>query len=486
MNDRQFPDNQPPNTPWGPPPSVPPELSSQQPYADPFAGMTTTPAPVAPKGRKEGLWVALAALVGAAAVIGGVAWYSQRDTVDDELAGRDVTPRTTQVAPDGSDQSVEEAPVDEPASGDSEISPDEVPDTSANAVCPEGTRQEVCDAARFVEDFRGRPFQTFPVVEFADEGEFQERLLDDVDQESIDSTETQGDVLGSLGLIAPGVDLVEVSTQSLEIGVVGFYDPVSKELVIRGSDIDPFVELIIVHELVHAHDDQWLDLDRPEIEDLDDETFLGFLAVVEGNASRVEDAWRSELSAEKERELSNLEISFYGPDEIAILQQIPSFVLESQFFPYQDGPVLVRAIAAAAGGGEAGERAVDEAILNPPATSEQALHPDQYLNGDAAPTVPAPAASGDIIDEGVIGELVFDIWFGDRAGDGWNGDRYVSFERDGQTCTVIQVAADSGDDLDELFDAAADWVGEAEDGDLRRSDQSTVDGIDVVIIEGCR
>lgn len=486
MSDRQFPDNQPPNQSWGPPPSVPPELSSPQPYADPFAGMTSTPTPAPPKRRKEGLWIALAALIGAVAVIGGVAWYSQRDTTsDDDFAGRDVTPRTTEAAPEASDdESALDQPVDE--SGENETPGEDAPATSANAVCPEGTPQEVCDAARFVEDFRGRPFQTFPVVEFADEGEFQERLLDDVDQESIDSTETQGDVLGSLGLIVPGVDLVDVTTQSLEIGVVGFYDPVSKELVIRGSDIDPFVELIIVHELVHAHDDQWLDLDRPEIEDLDDETFLGFLAVVEGNASRVEDAWRDELSAEKEQELSNLQISFYGPDEIAILQQIPSFVLESQFFPYEDGPVLVRAIAAAAGGGEAGERAVDEAILNPPATSEQSLHPEQFLAGEAAPTLPAPAASGEIVDEGVIGELVFDIWFGDRVGDGWNGDRYVSFERDGQTCTVIQVAADSDEDLDELFDAAADWVGEAEDDDLRRSDQTTIDGIDMVIIEGCR
>ncbi len=478
MNERQPPADQPTNVPWGPPPAVPPTLLPQQPYADPFAGMSGAPAPAPPKRRREGLWVALAAVIGAAAVIGGIAWYFQRDTVESADAGRDLTTRTTEVAPD-------EESVTPPSTTDEEAV-DDPPVSGANVVCPEGTRQEVCDAARFVEDFRGRPFQTFPVVEFADEGEFQQRLLDDVEQEDIDDTEVQGEILGSLGLIEPGVDLVDVTIKSLEVGVVGFYDPISKELVIRGAEVNAFVELIIVHELVHAHDDQWLDLDRPEIEDADDESFVGFLAVVEGNASRVEEAWRAQLTAEKEAELSSLEFSFYGPDEIAIIQQIPSFVLETQFFPYEDGPPLVRAIADAAGGGEAGERAVDEAILEPPATSEQALHPEQFLGGEVAPTVPAPAASGEIIDEGVIGELVFDIWFGDRVGDGWNGDRYVSFERGGQTCTVIHVAADSGDDLDEFFDAAADWVGDAEDDDFRRSDQSSVDGIDVVIIEGCR
>ena len=480
MFDRKPPANEPTNGPWGPPPAGPPTMTPQQPYADPFAGMTAGPAPQPPKRRREGLWVAIAAVVGAVAVVGAIAFFAQRSSGDEALAGRDVTPRTTQEAPS---EQTDESRADD-ATG--ETAPEEVAPSVENAVCPEGTRQEVCDAARFVEDFRGRPFQTFPVVEFADEGEFQERFLDDIDEEDIAETEAQGEVLGSLGLIGLGVDLVEVTTQSLEIGVVGFYDSVTKELVIRGSDIDPFIELIIVHELVHAHDDQWLDLDRPELDEADDESFLGFLAVVEGNASRVESAWREQLSIEKQQELTSLEFSFYGPDEIAILQQIPPFVLETQFFPYEDGPVLVEAIAAAAGGGEAGERAVDEAILNPPTTSEQSLHPQQYLDGEPAPVVPEPAADSEIIDEGVVGELVFDIWFGDQVGDGWNGDRYVSFERDGQTCTVIQVAADSGRDLDEFFDAAADWVGEAVGDDLRRSDQAIVDGIDVVIIEGCR
>jgi hypothetical protein len=238
--------------------------------------------------------------------------------------------------------------------------------------------------------------------------------------------------------------------------------------------------------LVHAHDDQWFDLDRPELEEVDDERFVGFVAVVEGNASRVEQIWRDRLDPAQQSELARLEATFYGPDDIAILQQIPRFVLESQFFPYRDGPLLVEAIVASAGGGMAGERAVDEALVNPPVTSEQALHPEQYLAAEPAPTVPAPRPSGPVVDEGVVGELVFDLWFGDRVGDGWNGDRYVSFESDGRICTVVNVAADSDDDLDEIFDAAADWVGEAGDGDRRRSDQSNIEGVDVIVIEGCR
>lgn len=485
MDDRQPPAQEPTNVPWGPPPAVPPTLSSQQPYADPFAGVQGAPTPEPPKRRREGLWIALASIVGAAVVIAGFAWYSQRETTDDVAGGQDLTTDTTAATPD------EQPPADENADAEGDDQSDDEPLVDgANVACPEGTQQEVCDAARFVEDFRGRPFKTFPAVEFADEDAFQERLSElyeeSTDDDAIAETKVAGDVLGSLGLIAPGVDLVEANRQLGELSPVGFYEPDAKELLVRGSEMNVYVELIIVHELVHAHDDQWLGLDLEAFEDAEDESGFGQRAVIEGNATRVEDVWRSQLSDDRKQELSRLEAATFSNEDIALLQSLPRFLLQLQSSPYVDGPELVRAIAASAGGGEAGESAVDEAIKNPPTTSEQVRHPEQYVAGQAAPLVPAPVATGEFVDEGVIGELIFDIWFGDDVGDGWNGDSYVSFERDGQTCTVVQVAADSSDDLDEFFDAAADWVGNAVADDFRRSDQRTVDGVDLVIIEGCR
>ncbi len=483
---------QPPPSPFGPPPTSPPVQAAGGRYSDPFAGMGASVDPPTPRRGREGLWIALAALFGAAVAVGAIAWFLTRG--GDEVAADDPAPTTvtTEVpsedpgTPSTEDSASEDSAPEGSAPEEPSEDESEAPSDTTTIGCPGGTLPEICEAALFIEEFRGRPFKQFPVVEFADEDEFLERLFDEFDDEDIADTELDGEVLGSLGLVPVGTDLVEVTTKSLEIGVVGFYDPISKELVVRGSELDLFVELVIVHELVHAHDDQWLDLDRPEIEDVDDERFVGFLAVVEGNASRVEEVWRDELSSAEQGELAVLEATFYGPEDIAVLQQIPRFVLESQFFPYVDGPVLVKAIAAEAGGGDAGERAVDQAILEPPVTSEQALHPEQFLDQLEAPMVPAPRSPGNLLDEGVIGELTFDLWFGDRVGDGWNGDRYISFERDGRVCTVINVAADTSDDLDEFFDAAADWVGDAESGERRRSDQLVVDGIDMVVIEGCR
>ena len=51
-----------------------------------------------------------------------------------------------------------------------------------NAVCPSGVPAEVCDAAAFVENFRGRPFKDFPTVELVDDEAFAERLLRDFEE----------------------------------------------------------------------------------------------------------------------------------------------------------------------------------------------------------------------------------------------------------------------------------------------------------------
>ena len=46
------------------------------------------------------------------------------------------------------------------------------------------------------------------------------------------------------------------------------------------------VRAVLVHELLHALEDQHFGLDRP---DLGDEAFLGFQALAEGSAVRVEE-----------------------------------------------------------------------------------------------------------------------------------------------------------------------------------------------------
>ena len=433
--------------------------------------------------------VLVAVVLGAVVVLGGLLFW-QRSGADDGAsvaAAEDVSPSDTTDSGSGSAENADPggaAPDESPSESDPPAD-DEAGGVAADvdhAVCPDDVPVEVCDAAAFVERFRGQPFKVFPTVEFADDAEFEERLLSDFD-EDVEDLEIAGDVFRSLGLIPEDADLVDALRKSLEIGVVGFYRTDTKELLIRGTDLDLYAQDVIVHELVHAHDDQWLDLDRPELDDVDDESDFGFTAMVEGNAVRVEDAWKAELTAAEQAELSQLELSFLDPADLDILLAIPTIILQLQFSPYTDGPVLVESVAAEGGGGASGEAAVNAAITEPPRWSEEVLHPELFPDGDPPSEVPAPQARGELTDDGVIGELVFDIWFGDSVGDGWGGDRYVSWSESDAVCTAIHLVADSDKDFSEFMASADSWA--ASDPTRRRTESVDLAGQPGLLIEGC-
>jgi hypothetical protein len=152
----------------------------------------------------------------------------------------------------------------------------------------------VAEIGTFVERERGLELLEPVDVELAGEGDFQDRLLADF-EEDVDELRATGAFLEGLGMVEPGTDVVDAMRSLLGGFVVGFYDPESGELVVRGAELTPYVKTTIAHELVHALDDQHHDLDRPEYDDADDEVGLGFSAVAEGNARRIESAYRASL-----------------------------------------------------------------------------------------------------------------------------------------------------------------------------------------------
>ena len=343
--------------------------------------------------------------------------------------------------------------------------------------CPAGVPLEICEAAAFVETVRGRPFKSFPTVQLVEDDAFAERLLRDFDDE-LPEIEISTQVWRSLGFIEPDDDLAEILATSYEIGTVGAYFTDTKELYVQGTDLDLYARSVVVHELTHAHDDQWLDLDREEYEDATDEIAYGFSALVEGNAQRVEGAWRDSLTADQLDELEALEASVLSPEDIALYTSLPRMLLLLQISPYIDGENLVGEIEQTGG-----EEAVDAAITSPPSTSEQVLHPE-LLNIEPALAVAAPPTDGGaaVLEQGMVGELAFDHWFGQAAGDGWGGDSYVTWRTASGACTWIDVVGDTETDTNDLQKAAARWaLGSAE----REVERVDVDSGQVVRITGC-
>ncbi len=324
---------------------------------------------------------------------------------------------------------------------------------------------EVVELSAFVAEARGAPFPGPVTVELLEGDAFNERLLADFEEERED-IDLVGRLFVAMGLLERDQDLYEIFRDFLGVGVLGFYDPETGELVVRGAAITPYTRSTIVHELVHAYDDQRFELDRPAIDDADDESGLGFSSLVEGNAVRIQQAWEAALSDEERESLRSEQLASvtgidFGAVPLVLLQQID--------FPYSSGPAFVDALVE-----EGGEARVDAAFAEPPTTSEQVIEPDRYLAGEEALLVPPPAADGEIIDQGSYGQLTLLITLGDvidretarEAADGWGGDAYVAWNEGEGTCVRAAFGMDTPADLDELVDAWQAWAEEQPDAEV--------------------
>jgi hypothetical protein len=337
-------------------------------------------------------------------------------------------------------------------------------DAPAPSPGPQDLEAVVRDIQDFVEQARGLTFQRDVTVELADDDEFEARLLEDFEEDVAD-LELQGRVLEAVGLVEPGTDLVEAMRTLLGAGVVGFYDPATDELVVRGTSTSPYVRTVIAHELVHALDDQHFELDRPALDDVTDETGFGFTALIEGNARRIEDAYRATFSAEEEEQAFTEELSI-GSD--VDLFGVPPVLFDLIGAPYVLGPAMVQAIVDAGG-----QERLDAAFALPPATSEHLLLPETYLAGEGPVPVEAPATDGGaaVVDEGMLGALGLAEILGlsplslPGAGipddvEGWGGDRYVAWDdADGSgTCLRAAIVGDTPEDTLEILDALDEWA----------------------------
>ncbi len=443
-----------------PPPPPPPGLPGYPPgppVAPPAGGPPPPPAPgePAPSSGRRGRRVSVVLAIGAvfALLLATIVVVTRDDGGDDQASP---TTPTSQGGAGG-------------------------PSSSAPTTAPEGpplSEEElvalVDELKVFVAEARGLEFLEDVEVELDDDATFEARLLEDFEDDA-DEIEDAEVFYKALGLLEPEADLLEEMRAIYSAGVLGFYDPETNELVVRGTSLTPYVRKTVVHELVHALDDQHFELDREdEYDPRKDEIAAGFTAVVEGNARRIEQQWLDEQSEDVRSQAEDEERAFADGIDI---DQFPEMLLFEIGAPYELGKVFVDSIV-----GERGERAVDAALEDPPTTSEQVLFPPLYAAREARIEVPVPPADGDVVDDGVVGAL---FWFGlFTTGDatvppqeafaavrGWGGDWAVTWRDGDAACIRADVVGDTQDDTDELEDALRSWA-EASQG----AEVSIVDG----------
>ncbi|HVL92675.1 MAG TPA: hypothetical protein VM264_04955 [Acidimicrobiales bacterium] len=319
----------------------------------------------------------------------------------------------------------------------------------------DGVRAVLPGLVAFVEDARGLEFRREVDVELLDDDAFQERLGSSDDEARKEIEDAQA-VLQAMGLVAPGLDLVAAVDRFAGEAVLGFYDAETDELVVRGMAATPLVRTTLVHELVHALEDQHFDLDRP---DLGDEEAAAFQALAEGSAAVVEERYVDSLSPSERRAAEGAELARGR----ALPGDVPEVVQIAFGFPYVFGPDLVRALLEAGG-----QERLDQAFAEPPRSTEHVLEPARYLAGDDPRPVRQPPADRPAFDDGEIGALFLILMLraeltdrqAGEAAQGWGGDRYVAWRDGERACVRMSFVMDTPRDADELEDALADWAAE--------------------------
>jgi hypothetical protein len=144
---------------------------------------------------------------------------------------------------------------------------------------------------------------------------------------------------------------------------------------------------------------------------------------------------------------------------------VPSVWLAFVGAPYSLGRDLVAFLDATDG-----NRAVNDALDDPPRSELVLLDPFRYSEKEAVVDVPVPALSDNEsqLDDGDFGALTLffllssqhDALVALEAADGWAGDAYVTFERDDRVCMRVSIASVDDNAARELEQLLQEW-GEA-------------------------
>ena len=351
-------------------------------------------------------------------------------------------------------------------------------------------RDGLAAVERSIGVIRGRPLQTSVPAVVLDAAGLRAMIASDIDASyppgDIERIEA---VYIQIGLLPPGTKLRSSIEQLYEAEGAAFYDPRKKRLVISSHPMDTPVtlkmvaflsgrdlagEMIVAHELTHAIQDQYwgIPTDPDPIANAQGDCRLAHRAVLEGDATLAgfgqilgggPDAGAVRTI---ERELTKLpaELADKHPD-------VPAALLATLAVQYQAGPAFVgRALA---GGGWP---AVDALYDDPPASTEQILHPARYFETRDAPVAIALGGTDALARDGwtpvledTLGEIFLRV-IAERTlpreraaavAEGWGGDRLRALAHGDDLVLVWMTAWDTPDDADEWAEAIPELLPDA-------------------------
>ena len=274
-----------------------------------------------------------------------------------------------------------------------------------------------------------------------------------------------------LGLLPTGASLEQLQLDLLASQVLGFYDDRTKQLyvVARSGGVGPAERFTMSHEIDHALQDQHFDLAKVSPDALDEsDRNLAAHALIEGDALLVMTLWATQHLSPTE--IAQIIQEGQDPSQSAVLESMPAILRDTLEFPYTAGLQLTLGLQQ-----QGGWAAVNAAFADPPASTEQVLHPEKYAAHEAPVAVALPSdlaarmgTGWSLALEDTFGELQLKGWLqsstsssalAETAAAGWGGDRIGYLTGPGGTdAVVLSTAWDTPTDAAEFLDAAGRLV----------------------------
>ena len=391
--------------------------------------------------------------------------------------------------PDGAP--VPAKPADEPAPA---------PKASDEPAGPDAkTRAEVIrildDLREEAAKLRGLAWKSKVVADLMTRPQLQ-RQLEAMIKDELDPKEYDRDlkVMRRLGMLTAEQDPLELTKTFLGAAIAGFYDPKTKKLYLIDGLTGDAQRPTILHELTHALEDQYIDLDKTqeEIKKDQDRTFA-FKCAIEGSAETVRLIYEKDhpdyARLSQQEQLKEMKAGTL----VKVLLETPAILFVPTLLNYSVGPAFVGRYVHGAGGAGSDVKkdyrvGIEKLYADFPTSEEQVMHPSKYVGEkrDLPRTVKWPSdlasAAGEEwqpTEDFAIGELDFAMWLdrwlgGNRgridaalmaggryysdaakkASEGWDGARLQLLEKKGDPRAYAFASAwDSAKDAVEAGEA---------------------------------
>ncbi len=323
--------------------------------------------------------------------------------------------------------------------------------TVALAACQRGAKvgsgpyaDTVAEDVPLIEHALGVKFKTPPKLEIRSREQVRDFLVQKLKTPQVQKQiANQEATYKLLGMLPDTMHLADFFVRVLTEQIIGYYDPKTKVLYVVDGAPEEYVGITIMHELVHALQDQYVNLDSLENISGDDDRAAAAQSVIEGQATyeqvyimaggsgniaaQLPGGWESMRQTIRDAQATQ-----------PIFASAPMVIQETLLFPYINGADFVRRFQA-----HYGHRLPFDSL---PVSTAQVMHDSAYFGKtkDVPSEITLPPIAG-TIDQNDFGEFGTRLFLfqhtGDReqsirASNGWDGDHYALVKTPGGNAFV--------------------------------------------------